>query len=211
MTLGPTLIRKCIGCGNLFSQMTIGSGNTFGATQWSDGKLDAPMLPDQPALVKCPTCSAVVWIEEQEVTGEISKWGSRGEANPAFENARSYDTPTFDDYIEFLNLGNCNKERQRYVRLRAWWHSNDFQRFTGSEFPPTDSKIANMEAFALLLDEHDETDRLMKAKIYRELGRYADTEGLLKRPLSAGIMPAIDLIRELVRQRERNVTEIKLD
>jgi hypothetical protein len=167
------------------------------------------MLPDQPALVKCPTCGAVVWIEKQEVVGEISKWGSRGETNPAFENAQSYDTPTFDDYIEFLNFGNCNKEQQRYVRLRAWWHSNDFQRFTGSEFPPTDSKIANMEAFALLLDEHDETDRLMKAEIYRELGRFADAKGLLEQPFSDAMTPAVDLIRELVRQREQNVTELR--
>ena len=210
MTLGPTFIRKCTRCGYLFSQMTIGSGNTFGATQWSDGKLDAPMLPDQPALVKCPTCSAVVWIEEQEVVGEISKWGSRGEADPALENARSYDTPTFDDYIEFLNVGNCNKEQQRYVRLRAWWHSNDFQRFAGTAFPPTDSKIANMEAFALLLDEHVETDRLMKAEVYRELGRFPDAEGLLEHPFSEEITPAVDLIRELVRQRERSLTKLQV-
>jgi hypothetical protein len=209
MTLGPTIIRKCKECGELFSQDTIGSGNTFGATQWTDGKLDAPMLPDQPALVKCPTCSAVVWIEEQEVVGEISKWGSRGETNPAFENAQSYDTPTFDDYIEFLNLGSCNKEQQRYVRLRAWWHSNDFQRFTGSEFPPTDSKIANMEAFALLLDEQDETGRLMKAEVYRELGRFREADSLLERSFSEEIMPAVDFIRELVRQREQNVTELR--
>jgi hypothetical protein len=66
-----------------------------------------------------------------------------------------------------------------------------------------------MEAFALLLDEHDETDRLMKAEIYRELGRFADAEGLLKRPFSEGIMPAVDLIRELVRQRERKVTKLR--
>jgi hypothetical protein len=209
MTLGPTIIRKCKECGELFSQDTIGSGNTFGATQWTDGKLDAPMLPDQPALVKCPTCSAVVWIEEQEVVGEISKWGSRGETNPAFENAQSYDTPTFDDYIEFLNLGSCNKEQQRYVRLRAWWHSNDFQRFTGSEFPPTDSKIANMEAFALLLDEHDETDRLMKAEVYRELGKFENADRLLEQPFSDAMTPTVDLIRELVRQREQNVTELR--
>lgn len=209
MTLGPTFIRKCIGCGNLFSQRTIGSGNTFGATQWSDGKMDAPMLPDQPTLVKCPSCSAVIWIEDQEVVGEISKWGSRGEAKPAFENAQSYVTPTFDDYIEFLNVGSCNKEQQRYVRLRALWHRNDFQRFTGTALLQTDSEIANMEAFALLLDEHDETDRLIKAEVYRELGKFEDTERLLEQPFSDAMTPAVDLIRELVRQKEQKVTELR--
>ena len=210
MTLGPTVIRKCIGCGELFSQRTIGSGNTFGATHWSDGKMDAPMLPDQPALVKCPTCGAVVWIEEQEVVGEISKWGSRGETNPAFDNAKSYVTPTFDDYIEFLKLGSCNKDQQRYVRLRAWWHRNDFQRFTGLALPQTDSEISNMEAFAQLLDERDETDRLMKAEVYRELGRFADAESLLQHPFPPAMMPAALRIRQLSQSRNSRVEKLEM-
>jgi hypothetical protein len=209
MTLGPTIIRKCKECGELFSQNTIGSGNTFGATQWTDGKLDAPMLPDQPALVKCPSCGVVIWIEEQEVVGEISKWGSRGEETPMYDNAQSYDTPNFDDYIAFVDSGNCNMEQQSYVRLRAWWHGNDFRRITNLVLPLSDPEVANMEAFALLLDEQDETGRLMKAEVYRELGRFSEADSLLERSFSEEIMPAVDLIRELVRQREQRVTEFR--
>ena len=211
MTLGPTIIRKCVSCGNLFSQRTIGSGNTFGATQWSDGKMDAPMLPDEPSLVKCPHCGNLIWIDEQEVVGEIDGWRSRTHANPSFENVASYETPTFNEYVVFLNDGSYDENQERYVRLRAWWHSNDFRRITTLAHPLTDSEIANMEAFALLLDEHDETDRLIKAEVFRELGRFADAENLLEHPFSEEIMPAVDLIRELVRQREQKVTELKLD
>jgi hypothetical protein len=67
-----------------------------------------------------------------------------------------------------------------------------------------------MEAFALLLDEHVETDRLMKAEVYRELGRCPDAEGLLEHPFSEEITPAVDLIRELVRQRERSLTKLQV-
>jgi len=42
------------------------SGNTFGATFWTDGKRDAPMLPDLPEFVKCPHCKLLLWINEQE-------------------------------------------------------------------------------------------------------------------------------------------------
>jgi hypothetical protein len=66
-----------------------------------------------------------------------------------------------------------------------------------------------MEAFALLLDEQDETGRLMKAEVYRELGRFREADSLLERSFSEEIMPAVDFIRELVRQREQNVTELR--
>jgi hypothetical protein len=32
------------------AQRTLASGNTIGARFWTDGKMEAPMLPDQPAL-----------------------------------------------------------------------------------------------------------------------------------------------------------------
>ena len=41
----------------------------------------------------------------------------------------------------------------------------------------------------------------MKAEVYRELGRFADAESLLEHPFSDAMMPAVDLIRELVRKR----------
>lgn len=209
MTLGPTIIRKCKECGELFSQNTIGSGNTFGATQWTDGKLDAPMLPDQPSLVKCPHCGNLVWIDEQEEVGEIGGWRSRNQETQSFERVKSYHTPSFDDYIVFLNDRSYDKSQEQYVRLRAWWHGNDFRRITNLVLPLSDPEVANMEAFALLLDEQDETGRLMKAEVYRELGRFSEADSLLERSFSEVIMPAVDFIRELVRQREQRVTELR--
>jgi hypothetical protein len=74
MMPGPTLIRRCSLCLKLFLQETISSGNTFGASWWTDGKMEAPMLPDEPWLVKCPHCGALLWIDEQEEVGNFS-WG----------------------------------------------------------------------------------------------------------------------------------------
>jgi hypothetical protein len=209
MTLGPTIIRKCKECGELFSQNTIGSGNTFGATQWTDGKLDAPMLPDQPSLVKCPHCGNLVWIDEQEEVGEIGGWRSRDHETQSFERVKSYHTPSFDDYIAFLNDCSYDKSQEQYVRLRAWWRGNDFRRITNLVLPLSDTEVANMEAFALLLDEQDETGRLMKAEVYRELGKFENADRLLEQPFSDAMTPTVDLIRELVRQREQNVTELR--
>lgn len=55
---------------------------------------------------------------------------------------------------------------------------------------------------------HTET-RLVKAEVYRELGKFEDAERLLEQPFSDAMTPAVDLIRELVRQREQKVTELR--
>lgn len=48
--------------------MSIASGNTFGATIWSDSKRDYPMLP-QPSVVQyCPHCGHYFFFEDAERT-----------------------------------------------------------------------------------------------------------------------------------------------
>ena len=93
MTPGPTIIRKCSACVKHITQDTIGSGNTFGARFWTDGKRDAPMLPDQPWLIRCPHCATLIWIDEQEQVGEIEPWGEKGQAAGNFKDARPASEP----------------------------------------------------------------------------------------------------------------------
>lgn len=47
---------KCPKCGHILREISWSSGNTFNSTLWSDGKLDAPMLPSVPSFVQCPAC-----------------------------------------------------------------------------------------------------------------------------------------------------------
>ena len=71
MLPGPTIIRQCAACAQPFQQETLMSGNTFGATFWTDGKMDAPMLPERYAVIKCPHCQTLLWIDEQATLGEV--------------------------------------------------------------------------------------------------------------------------------------------
>ena len=96
MILGPAIIRQCSACSKPIKQFTIQSGNTFGAKFWTDGKHEAPMLPDQPWLVICPHCHAPVWINELEPLGESNLWV---ELNGQFRDALYYDPPSLDDYF----------------------------------------------------------------------------------------------------------------
>lgn len=71
MQPGKSIVRACPSCGQEVIESTTLSGNTFGALFWTDGKCEAPMLPDMPWLVKCPGCEAPLWIDEATKLGEI--------------------------------------------------------------------------------------------------------------------------------------------
>ena len=124
MLPGPTVMRKCFACKKVIAQSTIASGNTFGARFWTDGMQDAPMLPDEPWLVKCQHCGELVWIDEQEYVGEVELWGQQED----FKDALPYVAPSAHDYFIFFQKGVFDSEKERYLRLRAWWAGNDARR-----------------------------------------------------------------------------------
>jgi DNA-directed RNA polymerase subunit RPC12/RpoP len=71
---GPTIIYECYNCQDNIRHDTIGSGNTCDVRFWTDGKRDAPMLPDQAWLIKCPHCRVLIWVDELKYLGEVNPW-----------------------------------------------------------------------------------------------------------------------------------------
>ena len=209
MTPGPTIIRECSACGKHIAQHTIVSGNTFGARFWTDGKRDAPMLPDQPWLVKCQHCGTLLWIDEQEQVGEIDPWASETDDSIRFADARPGLTPTLHEYAEFLGAGVSDRNKERYVRLRVWWAGNDPRREAGTAMQLDSFEAKNLRAFLVLLDEADETDRLMKAEVLRELGEFYDAEKLLATGFDDKLIQAVSIIRGLIQKRSTTVAEMK--
>jgi hypothetical protein len=208
MTPGPTIVLKCSACGDQIAQPTIGSGNTFGARFWTDGKREAPMLPDDLWLVTCPHCGALVWIDELEQVGEMEPWEA-GDENPAqFPDARSYETPTMRDYLTTLEMGVSGTEKEYYLRLRAWWAGNDQRRYGMEAAPMSSVETDNLRAYALLLDGTEENDRLMKAEAMRELGLFEEAKALLTEPFSDEVSHAVAMIRELTEKRITAVREM---
>ena len=207
MLPGPTIIRKCSACGQLIEESTILSGNTFGATYWTDGKRDAPMLPDSLWLVQCPHCQALVWLDEQEQAGEKEPWG----ADDTFEGSRPVAEPTHEAYLHALAEGLPSAEKERYVRLRAWWSGNDTRRGAKTRSGLSEKELRNLEAFAELLDEGEGNDRLTKAEIMRELGRFDEAAGLLTEPFSEELSRAAAFIGKLVREENTQVAEMQFD
>ena len=207
MTPGPTIIRKCSVCGKLIAQRTIASGNTCGARFWTDGKREAPMLPERLWLVKCQHCGAVVWIDEQDEVGEVVPWGA---ADAKFDGALPYEHPSFADYLAVLGSVLSDSRKQRYLRLSAWWAGNDTRRRVNGASALNADEAANLRAFMALLDDSDENDRLTKAEALRELGEYPKSLELLSGPFREGLARSASIVRDLVTQRTPLVKEMDL-
>lgn len=201
MLPGSTIIRKCSACSKPIEQDTIASGNTFGATFWTDGKCEAPMLPDQPWLIMCPHCYAPLWIDELEDIGEIEPWGE----NNKFEDAKPYELP---DYFAILETGTETSEKERYIRLRTWWSGNDIRRYQDNEIEMSIPETLNLTAFAQMLDESDSNDLVMKSEAMRELACFDEAKTLLARSVDNNLSQTVEIIKDLVEKRDSYVRKM---
>ncbi len=193
-TPGPTLIKKCNSCKGLMKQRTIASGNTLGAKYWTDGKVDAPMLPITPEVVACPHCRKVQWINDLEEVGEIP--GPRGfgvtrpEYDKTFDHQPFIELPLADDYLEFLKSGERRNDQEIYLRSMYWHLMNDKRRQESVSIPLINDEVENLKRLLILLEPVTESMRITIAEIHRELGDFDSCAKSLDYDFSSEFIPA---------------------
>ncbi|MEW6673866.1 MAG: hypothetical protein AB1427_19405 [Thermodesulfobacteriota bacterium] len=206
---GPDIIRECPRCKTPLAQQSMMSGNTFGARFWTDGKMLAPMLPDHPWLVKCPNCGELFWIDEARELGKRAWWYEHNN----WQLAPGPEPPSEADFLKVLSSAGLTDAKERYARQRAWWAANDPIRTTenpAAAFSPAQEK--NLNALADILDEKDPGQRITKAEIYRELGKFEACVKLLAQPFSEDHHHRVAaFIRKLAEQGIRSVREINVE
>ena len=209
MLPGPTIIRECPKCSQYIKQVTLESGNIVGARFWTDGKMDAPMMPDQPWLVKCPSCKSLFWVDKARQLAELEPLAT---VRKEFSDSLMYEHLTEADYLKFLQKKNISKKREEYVRIRAWWCSNDSMRYEkptkGFTVVFSKDQEDNITSLYELLDEKDQNQRIMKAEIARERSMFDEAMSLLEYKFSEGFDKAARVIRELCKSRSAVVAEI---
>lgn len=231
MLPGPDQIIACPSCGGLAKYATLMSGNTFGARVWTDGKQEAPMLPRPPAVVKCRHCAGYYWLADAKEVGELDLWGedplapeegwSSAEEHPlsvpeSWRAAQYVEEPTEAEYYAALRAGLAeDRKQERALRIFAWWRSNDAFR-DGEEMPAADvpgqaEREEQLRALLPLLEGSSDQDRIMRAELLRELGRWGEAEGALLRVRSAEFAPVVKQIMALCQARDRWVRELKFD
>lgn len=207
MTPGPTLIMKAPGCQKPVKFSSIGSGNTFGATFWTDGKCEAPMLPDEPWLRKSPSEGILFWSDECEEIGQIDFFSVDPEM-PEWKDLEYAKEPSQRDYKAALHSGIANTpEKERYIRMRLWWRGNDPIR-RGKKTHLSEEHLENLRRFEAILSEEDENQRLMKAEVLRQLSRFDDGLHLLEGDFSDDCRHAVLQIRDLASRADCVVAKI---
>ncbi|GMV58060.1 MAG: hypothetical protein AMXMBFR72_11720 [Betaproteobacteria bacterium] len=199
MTPGPTFVLASPCCGHLHRLQTFKSGNTAGAILWSDGKLDARLLPELPKIARCGGCSSLFWVGDAAEVGHIDDpfyRSIRGEEKqdvaPEWKRAPLIGTPDTDVLAEAIT-DPCfaARDRRRHVRIELRHSLNEPRRklpgnpqweqfwkpyweHCGAEFQQQYGALfaPNLEALLELFEEADPDDRLQKAEALRELGRF---------------------------------------
>lgn len=204
MTPGPTLLLKIPLSGTLVKIPTICSGNTFGARYWTDGKREAPMLPDEPWLRRHPETGELFWTDECEEIAQEPAW----EDSESYREVQYAEEPTLDDYRRALASGFAsNSKKQRYVLTRFWWAANDPVRNGDATASQPDFRERLLQLRALL-DTADPNQRMMSAEAARQLGDFATAEELMNFQFPKGYAHAVALIKELIIEKDSALHEI---
>ena len=164
------------------------------------------MLPDKPWLIACPHCHALAWVDELAEVGRIEWRYEEEEPAERFTSACPAKWPTAEQYFRVLAAGVAEARKRNYVRNRAWRAGNDSRR-AGERAALSAQESANLEALLTETTGMEEQDRIARAEILRELGRFeAALENLAGQFETLGSYAV--LIRALAERRDPFVARL---
>jgi hypothetical protein len=118
MMPGPHHFFACPHCKTVLRRTTIRSGNTFGSTLWSDGYLDAPMLPPAVQATRCPSCEKAFFVKDAEDLGEHSRF-PRDSLPESYKNAPFIEDADPDALSELIPRTE-DRDQLRYLCVQTW-------------------------------------------------------------------------------------------
>lgn len=184
------------------------SGNTFGAITWTDGWVDAPMMPRAPRITRCAHCRKIYWAGTARQLGFVSL-GDTSEAAGAFKDAPHAGPLSEADCFEALRDGLApTTDLELELRVFAWWRGNDAFRepaHSPGHLTSPDA-IANAERVVeLTADTYEEDLALFRAEALRHLGRFDEARTTLDRVGCSDYWPAKSRQLGLLDEQDRNV------
>ena len=225
MLPGPDQIIECPECKALAKVSTLASGNTFGARWWTDGKVDAPMLPEQPAITKCTACGDFYWLSDANVVGEC--FDGYIYERSGFEPSEQEKIPddwdkagwigalTEEELVEAIAAGAAHsREQELYLRIRLWWATNEPFRDREGDDPDQVLLLrsavgtTNLERLLNLLNLEEPDEQIMKAEVARELGRFDEALLILESGVSPELEDVAALIRKFAQEGDSMVKEV---
>jgi sarcosine oxidase delta subunit len=123
MSKKKMIVRICSVCGKHIIVRHYGTNFSLART-WTDfnvtkGIHHHQLVPAWLLLVKCPHCSELLWIEEQEKAFEI-QLRPDGVLPEGDKNVKKAYHPTWKDYFQFARANERDREKEEYAQIRAW-------------------------------------------------------------------------------------------
>lgn len=180
MIPGPANVLSCPFCGGTKEVMSLVSGNTCGATVWSDTRRDYPMLPEVSPIQECPHCHKFYFIEQakheysKDPDSEMRSFGKLGKL-------------TFLQLIEAkkqMDALSLTKMQRWILNHQIFMAYNDCFRRQPEKvaFPPSDEQMKLYhKTIEELLDGIDQSEdyELFHAELLRETGRFEESRQIL--------------------------------
>jgi len=215
----PPIIHQCPACAGYFKRYALISLFFDTVTEWSDGKSGQWWASASGSVGRCPACTGIVWLADADEImrapykprpiGAIARvWhrltGDRGgrlrderewDALPdGIRDAEQFDgLLCADDFIEALAaMPHDAADREKHLRQRLWWASNDHFRVADSDAsatpqPVVAEEIARANAQRLLeMLEHDPKEQVARGELLRQLGRFDEAVAVLKAVIPDG-------------------------
>ncbi len=171
MKPGSDYLIHCPHCEAPMIKHSISSGNTFGATSYSDGKRDAPMMPSYPEVTVCWKFELFFWVKEAVKKTELPRFYTGSKLNEIrFLNGY--------EIVEALETGvSRNKKEEIKLRIEMWWFFNDRSRddeplFIEDGDESLYTSNANRLIELLQADRINSDWQIMTAELQRNLGNF---------------------------------------
>lgn len=176
----PAIYFLCPKCSNLISSDGIFTGNTSGAIHYSDGKMEAPMMPEVPNLTRCHRCQNILWLSKAK-KADYKAWRN----DPVNEQSQAEHAEFLDlhEYFEALQKQVYESRNEEiFIRLRILWGFNDRVRKGEPLFAAdTDEHLwlDNINQLLALINNGDDGYKALSAELNRYLGRFDLCESIL--------------------------------
>lgn len=164
----------CPECGAVHAREEIMSGNTIGAKYYSDGKMEAPMFPDLPSVIRCARCALIFQLRHDM---RISRPSDR---TVQVYRANHLDLKGWKDVIG--TRFNFDAGYELTYRVRLMWTYHDPLRHDlemSDDLKGDREYVSNLLRLLELMDENDPEDLLFSAELNRLLGRFEHAWSIL--------------------------------
>ena len=203
----------CPCCGHPKKMTTMMSGNTFGASFWSDGVKVFPMILSYPDVIQCKMCYSFFWFQDK-LEINISEFTKLG-----YKIARGADHVkklSVNQYYEAIESNFCKTpDVEKKLRISAWRRWNDMLRGNGdmSVFSTPDRQFLwkdNLNKLLNFLDDDVEIDCLIKGEILRNLSRFEEAKDILYKIKNPELQNLISQLISFCDNNEFMLKRIKL-